>query len=103
MKHSSQEIGSREQNQWADENPHVVLPSHHQPRFSINIWDSICGDNLFGPHVLPNKHSGWNYKAFLENMADFLADVPLIIRRELRFNAWRCCRTDIAIVTITTI
>jgi hypothetical protein len=22
---------------WADENPHVILPSHHQQRFSTNI------------------------------------------------------------------
>jgi hypothetical protein len=46
----------------------------------------IRGDNLFGPQVLPKYPTGRNYKAFLENnMPDFLADVPLIIRRELHF------------------
>jgi hypothetical protein len=40
----------------------------------------------FGPQGLPNKVTGRNYKAFLENnMPDFLADVPLIIHRELHF------------------
>jgi hypothetical protein len=26
-----------DQHLWADENPHAILPSHHQQRFSINI------------------------------------------------------------------
>jgi hypothetical protein len=43
---------------WEDENPHVILPSHHQQHFSINICASICGDNLFGLHVLPNRLTG---------------------------------------------
>jgi hypothetical protein len=29
----------------ADENPLAILPSHHQQRFSINIWAGICVDN----------------------------------------------------------
>jgi hypothetical protein len=63
---------------WAD----VILPSHQQ-WFSINIWASICGDNLIGPHVLLNRLTEQNYKAFLENnMRDFLADVPLIVHQE---------------------
>jgi hypothetical protein len=69
----------------ADENPHVILPSHHQQRFS-NIWAGICGHNLFRPHVLPNTLTGQNYKAFLENkMPDFLVNVSLIIHQELHF------------------
>jgi hypothetical protein len=64
----------------------VILPLHHQQRFSIHIWAGICGDNLFGPHILPNWLTGQKYKAFLQNnMHDFLADVPLIIHRELHF------------------
>jgi hypothetical protein len=34
---------------------------------------------LFGPHILPNRLTGRNYEAFLENnMPDFLADMQLI-------------------------
>jgi hypothetical protein len=74
------------QHMWTDENPHANLPSHQQQWFSINIWASICGDHLFRPHILPNRLTGWNYKVCLENnMYDFLADMPLIIRRELHF------------------
>jgi hypothetical protein len=68
---------------WADANPHAVLPSHHQQCFYINVWAGICADNLFGPHILANRLTGQNYKAFMENnMPDFLADMPLIICRE---------------------
>jgi hypothetical protein len=36
--------------------------------------------------IHPNRLTGRNYKAFLENnMPDFLAEVPLIICRELHF------------------
>jgi hypothetical protein len=46
----------------------------------------VCGDHLFGLHVLPNWLRDRNYKAFMENsMPVFLADVPLIIPRELHF------------------
>jgi hypothetical protein len=27
----------------------------------------VSGDNLFGPHGLPNRLARWNYEAFLEN------------------------------------
>jgi hypothetical protein len=33
------------QHPWTNENPHAILPSHHQQRFAINIWTGICGDN----------------------------------------------------------
>jgi hypothetical protein len=65
-----------DQRLWVD----VILPLHCQQWFSINIWAIICGNNLFRPHVLPNRLTGQNYKAFLENnMPDFFADVLLII------------------------
>jgi hypothetical protein len=74
------------QHLWADENPHVILLSHHQQSFSIHIRPGICGDNLFGPHLLPYRLTGQNYKFFLgNNMPEYLADVPLIIRQELHF------------------
>jgi hypothetical protein len=68
---------------WADENPRAIKPDHQQWFFN-NTWAGICGDNLFGPHVLPHRVTEWNYKACLENITpDFSADVPLIIPREL--------------------
>jgi hypothetical protein len=47
---------------------------------------SIYGDSLFGLNIHLNRLTERNYKAFTENnMPDFLADVPLIICRELHF------------------
>jgi hypothetical protein len=64
----------------------VILPSHHQQWFSINIWAGICGNNLFRLHMLPNRLTWQNKKAFLENnIPDFLANVLLIIRRVMNF------------------
>jgi hypothetical protein len=56
-------------------------------RLSIPLNDKLNIDSLFGPPVLPNRLTGRNYKPFLgeKNMLDFLADVSLIIRRELHF------------------
>jgi hypothetical protein len=45
----------RNQHMWANENPREILPSHQQ-RFSFNMWSGICGDNLFGSHVLPQAY-----------------------------------------------
>jgi hypothetical protein len=62
------------------------FPSYHQQWFSISIWTSICGDDLFGPYLLSNRLTGQNYEAFLKNnIPDFLADVPLIFRQEVNF------------------
>jgi hypothetical protein len=71
----------RNQHQWADGHMRFF-----QQQFFINIWAVICGGNLFGSHVLPNRLTGLSYKAFLgNNTPDFLADVPVICRRELQF------------------
>lgn len=41
--------------QWSDENPHAIIESRHQERFSINVWAGIIGDRLIGPFILPNR------------------------------------------------
>jgi hypothetical protein len=77
-------LNIHDQHLWADQNPYGIPPSHHQQPFSIKIWAVICGDNLFGLSILLKRLIGRNYKFSMENnMPDFLADVPLIILREL--------------------
>jgi hypothetical protein len=66
---------------WAD----AILPPHHQQRFSINTPAGICVDDLFGLHVLPNRLAALITKLSSKKRADFLGDVPLIIRIELHF------------------
>ncbi|KAJ4442666.1 hypothetical protein ANN_04255 [Periplaneta americana] len=46
------------QHVWAYENPRATVPSHHQVRFSLNMWAGIIGDRLVGPHVLVNRLTG---------------------------------------------
>jgi len=63
--------------QWADENPHAVVESRHQQRFSLNVWLGILGDRLIDPVVLPNRLIGPAYHNFLINtLPPLLEDVP---------------------------
>ncbi|KAJ4446056.1 hypothetical protein ANN_12742 [Periplaneta americana] len=74
------------QHVWAYENPRATVPSHHQVRFSLNMWASIIGDRLVGPHVHVNRLTGQAYTNFLENTnPHVLEDTPLINRQHIHF------------------
>ncbi|KAJ4426788.1 hypothetical protein ANN_26587 [Periplaneta americana] len=74
------------QHVWAYEKPRATVPSHHQVRFSLNMWAGIIGDRLFGPHVLVNRLTGQAYTNFLENTTPHvLEDTPLINRQHIHF------------------
>ncbi|KAJ4426257.1 hypothetical protein ANN_27069 [Periplaneta americana] len=66
------------QHLWPYENPRATVPSHHQVRFSLNLWAGIIGDRLVGPHALVNRLTGQAYTNFLENtIPHVLEDTPL--------------------------
>ncbi|KAJ4436003.1 hypothetical protein ANN_18627 [Periplaneta americana] len=70
------------QHVWAYE----TVPSHHQVRFSLNMWAGIIGDRLVGPHVLVNRLTGQAYTNFLENtIPHVLEETPLINRQHIHF------------------
>ncbi|KAJ4441123.1 hypothetical protein ANN_10973 [Periplaneta americana] len=74
------------QHVWAYENPRATIPSHHQVRFSLNMWAGIIGDRLVGPHVLVNRLTRQAYTNFLENtIPHVLEDTPLINRQHIHF------------------
>ncbi|KAJ4439948.1 hypothetical protein ANN_08079 [Periplaneta americana] len=74
------------QHVWAYENPRATVPSHHQVRFSLNMWAGIIGDRLVGPHVLVNRLTGQAYTNFLENtIPHVLENTPLINRQHIHF------------------
>ncbi|KAJ4449984.1 hypothetical protein ANN_01391 [Periplaneta americana] len=74
------------QHVWTYENPRATVPSHHQVRFSLNMWAGIIGDRLVGPHVLVNRLTGQEYTNFLENIIPHvLEDTPLINRQHIQF------------------
>lgn len=71
---------------WADENPHALLESRHQARFSLNIWMGILGGRFLGPVVLPNRLRGADYLNFLQNtMVDLFDDIPVDQRQQMWF------------------
>lgn len=70
---------------WRDENPHAVIPSRHQQRFSLNVWGGIINDFVIGPFFLPGRLTGAVYRQFLEN------NLPLLIEhvpQEIRGAMW---------------
>ncbi|KAJ4449762.1 hypothetical protein ANN_01166 [Periplaneta americana] len=74
------------QHVWVYENPRATVPSHHQVRFSLNMWTGIIGDRLVGSHVLVNRLTGQAYTNFLENtIPHVLEDTPLINRQHIHF------------------
>ncbi|KAJ4440078.1 hypothetical protein ANN_08211 [Periplaneta americana] len=74
------------QHVWTYENPRATVPSHHQVRFSLNMWAGIIGDRLVGPHVLVNRLTGQAYTNFLENtIPHVLEDTPVINRQHIHF------------------
>jgi hypothetical protein len=58
-------ISIHNQHQWVEENPHGVFQSRPQTQFSITVWARIVGDCLAGPHVLPHRPTGNNYRDIL--------------------------------------
>lgn len=74
------------QHTWARENPHAIIQSNHQHRFSLNVWGGIIGDNLIGPHFFPGTLTGPVYRDFLQNdLETMLEDVPLATIQNMWF------------------
>ena len=67
------------------------LPKGSLRRFSLNVWMGVINDNLIGPHFLPNTLNGKVYENFLrEHVFELLEDVPLEIRRGMRYQHDGC-------------
>lgn len=74
------------QHLWDTENPHGIVESGHQYRFSLNVWGGIIGPCLIGPIFLPALLNGQNYHNFLVNTLPLhLIDVPINLRRRSWF------------------
>lgn len=71
---------------WAEENPHEIAEGRHQQQFSVNVWAAIVGNHLIGPHFLPNRLNGADYRQFLEEvLPELLEDVPIQLRQNMYF------------------
>jgi hypothetical protein len=70
---------------WADENPHGIIQSRHQQRFSINIWAGIIGDFFIWPHSTTKQTRRFIVSGFPSNrLQPLLEEVPI----ETRQNMW---------------
>lgn len=58
---------------WAHENPRVKRQRSFQRRFSVNVWAGVIGNQLIGPHFLPDRLNGENYLQFL------MDDLPRLV------------------------
>ncbi|XP_050307516.1 uncharacterized protein LOC126744202 [Anthonomus grandis grandis] len=65
---------------WApkQENPYAKRQNSFQYRFSVNVWAGVIGNQVIGPHYLPDNLNGDNYLEFLQNdLPELLAEVPV--------------------------
>jgi hypothetical protein len=40
------------------DNPHGIVESNYQHRFSVNVWCSVIGDQLISPYIFPQRLTG---------------------------------------------
>ena len=79
-------FNTRNLRMWQNGNPHVVHQSHHQQRFSGNVWAGIIGNNLVGAYLLPTRLTGDLYEVFMrQKLPEVLDDVPLCIPSQMWF------------------
>lgn len=76
---------------WSEENPRLPREISFQRKFSVNVWMGVIGNQLIGPHFLPDNLNGAAYADFLtNNLAPLLEDVPLASRRRMIFQHDGC-------------
>lgn len=60
------------------ENPRVKRQKSFQRRFSVNVWAGVIGNQVVGPHYLPDNLNGDNYLEFLQNdLPELVSEVPV--------------------------
>lgn len=71
---------------WSVNNPYVIRETHFQERWSLNVWAGIVGNQIIGPHFLPDNLTGASHLRFLlDDLPGLLEDMPLSTRQNLIF------------------
>ncbi|RLU25143.1 hypothetical protein DMN91_003235 [Ooceraea biroi] len=79
-------LNSHNMHVWDAENPRPTRLRNFQVRWKLNVWAGIMGTKILGPVILPETLNGASYMEFLmENLPDFLEEVPLINRNKIVF------------------
>jgi len=77
---------TRNSHRWSHDNPHCIVDTNYQSRFSINVWCGMIDGMLTGPLILDDRMTGQNYLDFLQNgLPEQLQDVPLTTRTAMYF------------------
>ena len=62
---------------WDRDNPHGIVESNYQHRFSVNVWCGVIGDQLMGPYVFPQRLTDDIYANILQDeLSKPLENVP---------------------------
>lgn len=76
----------RNEHVYAEQNPHMIVATHHQHQFKVNVWAGIIGDKIIGPVIIPNRLNGEIYLNLIrETLPGLLENVPLLLRRDMWF------------------
>lgn len=79
-------FNSKNTHLWDDQNPHGIMKTRNQRKFSVNLWAGIIDNHLIGPYLLPPRLNGVHYLAFLQNVLPvLLEDLPLGLRDRMWF------------------
>jgi len=49
---------TRNSHLWDHDNPHGIVGSNYQHRFSVNVWFGVIGDQLIVPYIFPQRLTG---------------------------------------------
>jgi hypothetical protein len=94
-------INSRNYTLWAESNPYATRPRRFQRQLHVNVWAGIIGNSLIGPYFIPPRLNSQYYLEFLiENIDEFLENVPSSARRQgLYFQQDGCPAHSAGIIT----
>lgn len=66
---------------WSIDNPHAIIETRYQHRFSVNVWAGILRGGLLEIHILNQRLNAQLYEHFLnDRLYEIIGDIPLDIR-----------------------
>ena len=76
----------RNNRNWDEENPHVIVHSRQQRQFILNVRAGMIDKFLIGPFSLDEKLTGTKYVDFSSTrLHEILEEVPVDVRLRMRF------------------
>lgn len=71
---------------WSFNNPHLVRETHHQVRFSANVWAGVIKNKIIGPIFIDGTLTGPRYLEMLQTtIEDLIEEVPVAYLNNLYY------------------